>query len=308
LYRRTPSFKVRLALITGFLLLAVADSFPADFNLPAAPLISLARGSNNTSVTYRGQTNCIYAIYGSTNAINWSGLTTNLCTNAVMTFSETNRPTRFYKATSFQTPLIYTCTNSGPDYGAFALFVRTNDTFALIGYTALVPGSTGGGEFSSSLSIGTNNRFSGNLLAGRPAAVNFAFNRITGTITNAAPKPVGNISGFLNTSAGPLQNAAGFYSGTFNGSCSGTLKAIVTADRTITMYIDDTVGGNDGGVATILSDNSFQVIGVKGSGPHYTGTVNPITRIISGSYIHGKCDPAGAFGAFTLTRQEKVFQ
>jgi hypothetical protein len=307
LYRRPLPCRTGLALISALFLLAFA-ALSADFNSPSAPLLSLTRGSNNTTVTYRGQTNCAYALYGSSNAVNWSGLITNLCTNAVMTFTETNRPTRFYKGTSFETPLIYSCTNSGPDYGAFGLFVRTNDTFALIGYTAQAPNTTGRGEFSNSLGIGTDNSFAGTLLAGRSATVRFAFTNVSGTLTNVSPKPNGAISGYLNTSGGPLQNAAGFYSGSFNGSCSGTLKAIVTADRTIFMYIDDTIGGNDGGVSPILTDNSFQIIGVKGSGPHYTGTVNPITRIISGSYIHGKCDGGVGFGAFTLTRQEKVFQ
>src|SRR5207244_3608170 len=36
-------------------LLIGSVAFPADFNLPSAPSLSLARGSNSSTVTYRGQ-------------------------------------------------------------------------------------------------------------------------------------------------------------------------------------------------------------------------------------------------------------
>ena len=290
----------------GAVLLFCSAAFSADFNLPSAPLLSLTRGSNNTTVTYRGQTNFQFILYASSNSTSWIGLVTNLCTNAQMTVSETNRPTRFYKATSFKTPLIFTCTNEGPQNGAFAIFARTNDTFALVGYTASSAVVTGRGEFSNSLSIGNDNTFTGTVLAGRAGILQFTSNRISGTVTNGGTSANGRVSGNLTPDVGQLQAASGFYSGSFSGSCIGTLKAIVTADGTIFLFINDNIAGPDGGSAPILSNFSFTVVGVRGVGPHFTGTVNPVTKSISGQYIHGQCDGIGV-GTFTMTRQEKVF-
>src|SRR5439155_17078273 len=150
-----------VASLTAAAVLSLARvALSADFNLPSAPSLSLVRGSNTTTVTYRGQTNFQFILYASSNSTSWSGLVTNLCTSPQMTFSETNRPVRFYKAASLKTPLIYQCSFSGADSGSFMLFARTNDTLALVGY------STSGthGEFADPLPIGTNNLYAGNLL------------------------------------------------------------------------------------------------------------------------------------------------
>src|SRR5689334_17115082 len=106
----------------------------ADFNVPAAPTLSIARGTTNLTLTYRGQTNFVFTLYASSNALGWSALSTNLCVTPQMLFTDSIGARRFYKATSQKTPLIYQCSLSGSDSGAFALFVRTNDTFALVGY------------------------------------------------------------------------------------------------------------------------------------------------------------------------------
>src|SRR5437899_6539827 len=129
LFRRLRIPAVVRACAAAGLLLSTG-AFSADFNLPSAPSLALTRGSNTTSVTYRGQTNFQFILYASSNSTSWTGLVTNLCTNSQMAFSETNRPIRFYKATSLKTPLIFTCTNDGPQNAAFAIFARTNDTLA----------------------------------------------------------------------------------------------------------------------------------------------------------------------------------
>src|SRR5690242_7421721 len=107
LFRRLLLPAVARACATVLLLASVA--FAADLNLPSPPSISLAHGSNTTTVTYRGQTNFQFILYASSNSTAWAGLLTNFCTNPQMTFSESNRPIRFYKASSLKTPLIYQC-------------------------------------------------------------------------------------------------------------------------------------------------------------------------------------------------------
>jgi hypothetical protein len=271
---------------------------PADFNLPLAPSLSLTPGSNFTSITYRGQTNFQFTLYGSSNATTWSALTTNLCVSPQMTFLETNRPARFYKATSLKTPLIYQCNFAGTDNGAFALFARTNDTVSLIGYNNSLHG-----EFSDALPVGINNQFFGNLLAGRTGVLTFTPSRVSGSVTNGATRTA-TINGILKSDVGPYQNVAGHYTGNLvAASCAASLHVIVIADGTIFLFV--AFGATtDGGVAAITS-NSFSVATPRGA--HYNGTISVSgTPSISGNFIHG-CDDNTGFGNFTMTRSEKVF-
>ena len=123
---------LRISAVLAAVLLLQTVASSADFNLPAAPSVSLAHGSNATVITYRGQTNYQFSLYASSNFLAWTGLTTNLCTSPQMTFSETNRQLRFYKGAALKTPQIYTCSISQGDTASFALFARTNDTIALV--------------------------------------------------------------------------------------------------------------------------------------------------------------------------------
>ena len=88
-----------------FLFLSSLPSTAADFNLPSAPSVSLIRGSNSTAIIYAGETNFQYTLYGSSNLVAWTGLTTNLCLSPQMTFSESNRLTRFFRPLVRRLPL-----------------------------------------------------------------------------------------------------------------------------------------------------------------------------------------------------------
>jgi len=298
LFRRLLILAIARACAAAVLLVSGA-AFSADFNLPSAPSLSLTRGSNTMTVTYRGQTNFQFILYASSNSTSWTGLVTNLCTSPQMTVSETNRPIRFYKATSLKTPLIYQCSFSGIDSGSFMLFARTNDTVALVGY------STSGthGEFADPLPIGASNRYAGNLLASRTGLLILSSNNVSGSVSNGASR-TGNIGGVLKPNVGPFQNSAGLYSGTYSDACFGTLKGVLAADGTFILFVSDTTGVTDGGIIRINSNGSFTVATLRGS--HYTGTLNPATRTMTGNYVHGICDGFSP-GSFSMSRTEKVF-
>lgn len=290
---------VAAASAAAMLLLAMA-AFAADFNLPSAPSVSLTRGSNTSTVTYRGQTNFQFILYASSNSTSWTGLVTNLCTSAQMTFSETNRPIRFYKASSLKTPLIYQCSFSGADSGSFMLFARTNDTAALVGYRS----SGTSGEFSDPLPIGANNRYAGNLLVGRTGILILTSNNVSGSVSNGASR-TGTIGGALKPNVGPFQASAGLYSGGYSDACVGTLKGILAADGTFILFVSDTLGGTDGGIAILSSTGSPTTVATL-RGSHYNCKLNAATRTITGDYAHGICDGVSP-GFFTMSRTEKVF-
>lgn len=276
-----------------------AAVFAADFNTPSTPSVSVVRGSNSTTVTYRGQINYQYAIYGSTNMTNWTGLTTNLCTAAAMTFTETNRPARFYKATCIKTPLFYTNSFSGAEIGAFMVFVRTNDTMALVGYDGVLEGA-----FSNSLGVGTNNQCCGTIFANRTGCLNFTSNSVSGNLTNGTAR-VGTVVGGLKSNAGIYQAAAGVYSGTIDAAsdCPGTMNAILAADGTFYFYVQYPSGFSDGGWTTITS-GGFTVLTPHGA--HYYGAISISQRVITGTFQHG-CDSVQGLGNYSMTRTEKLF-
>jgi len=269
----------------------------ADFNVPAAPSVSLSHGSTTTIITYRGQTNYQFAIYGSSNSVVWTGLTTNLCTSPVMTFSDTNRPLRFYKAAALKTPQIDKCSLSGSDTASLALFARTNDTVALVG-----SGSTSPGEYANSLPIGTNNQYCGPLLTGRTGCITLSSNKVTGSVTNNSAQSGTVSSGALLGSSGPFQTSAGLYSGTIR-SCTGQVQAILSADGTFFLFANDDGAGPDGGSA-VITGNSFTVATPRGA--HYSGTLNQATKTIVGTVDHDPCGLTAGV-SFSMSRSEKLF-
>jgi hypothetical protein len=293
---RNPLSVLQISAVVTLLLLLGMLARSADFNVPAAPSVSLSHGSNTTIVTYRGQTNYQFAIYGSSNSLAWTGLITNLCTSPVMTSSDTNRPLRFYKAAALKTPQIYNCTLSGSDTASFALFARTNDTVALVG-----SGSTSAGEFANSLPIGTNNQYCGPLFTGRMGCITLSSNKVIGNVTNNGAQS-GTIKGALLGSSGPFQTSAGLYSGTTR-FCTGQVQAILSADGTLFLFANDDGAGPDGGSA-VITGNSFTVATPRGA--HYSGTLNQATRTIVGTVDHDPCGLPGGV-TFSMSRLEKLF-
>ena len=296
------TFKALSALLSKRLfnllaMLLASSAGGADFNVPARPSLSLSRGPTSTTVTYRGQTNYQYTIWGSTNCSTWTSLVSAVNSTPQISFSEANRSNRFYKATTLRTAQIYECTLSGADMGSFLIFARTNDTAVLLGSSSMGPG-----EFANSLSIGTNNRYSGSLMTGRTGFLAFGSNSISGRLTNGL-NPSGTISGTLKANNGTYQTSAGLYTGTINPGppCGGTpVRAILCPDGTIFL---ESASPADAGSGTMAGTSMAVTLGPA----HYTGTLitSGTTRILSGSIAHacGGNDVAN----FSLTRMEKLF-
>jgi hypothetical protein len=220
----------------------------------------------------------------------------------VMNFSETNRPTRFYKAMALSTPLFYACNLSGTENGGFMIFARTNDTLALVGTDSAL-----GGIFANALGVSGNSQCCGTLFANRVGCLAFTSNSISGSLSNGASR-VGTISGTLSSNSGQFQPAAGLYSGGFavfdGADCDGTLKAILAPDGTFYLYVVYPSGLTDGGSIVIAAGGGFTVLTPRGS--HFTGTLNISQRAIFGSFTHG-CDSNTGTGPFSLSRSEKLF-
>src|SRR5258705_4969753 len=109
----------------------------ATFNIPTPATLSLKATQGGMRVTYRGATNFQYLLQTSSNLQSWSLLSSNVATSTNMTFldSQTNRPARFYKATSLPTPFVYKGTNFGSENGASILLVRAKYETVVMGVT-----------------------------------------------------------------------------------------------------------------------------------------------------------------------------
>src|SRR5688572_27913287 len=107
----------------------------ATFNIPTPATLSLKATQGGMRVTYRGATNFQYLLQTSSNLQSWSLFSSNIATSPSLSFldSQTNRPARFYKASTLPTPFVYQGTNSGSENGAFLLLVRTNNSTVFMG-------------------------------------------------------------------------------------------------------------------------------------------------------------------------------
>jgi hypothetical protein len=271
----------------------------SDFNTPFPATLSLSRTNNNSTIVYRGQTNFQYVLYASSNSMVWTPFLTNLCTSTAMSLTETNRPIRLYKAVSLKTPLFYQCTFSGNENGQFMLFVRANDTAALMGFNSALQQ----GAFANSLAIGTNNQFCGTVLPDRTGCLLFTSNSISGSLSNGATRTA-TVTGTLKANNGPFQSSAGIYSGTLTSGCGGTVKAMLTPDGTLFIYAIYDTGTTDGGVGSVLAGNTFSSIPTA-RGAHYTGALSPSQLLMQGTIDHA-CDEQ-TIGSFRITRAEKLF-
>lgn len=100
---------------------------------------------------------------------------------------------------------------------------------------------------------------------------------------------------------GPFQNNAGFYSGNFSGSSSGTLDGVLAADGEL-FYIPLVSGKPQvGGNGQFYS--ATQITIDSSDGTIVQGTLNPNTSAISGTYSNSG---NGSHGPFTMSRSKKV--
>lgn len=195
--------------------------------------------------------------------------------------------------------------NSGNGgYGGFAVFVGTNQQATLIG-ADYGDGSDDGYDFglifhfsvdkSGNWSFQSNNISAyGNIDQGGD------FN---GEIDGLTDGNGNTVSVYLNgneqSPLGNLQNAAGYYGGTYSGIQSGSVFAIVAADAELFFCpIDSTGSPGVGDLSLFNPSNHFTFTSL--SGTVVAGTLNTNTFALSGNYTN-----SGA-GTFSMTRSAKV--
>jgi len=300
--RNRPKLFARRGLVACFTLGFVVAACGATFNVPNPASLSLERSTGSIRIYYEGQVNFQYMLLASSNAFSWSPVLTNMATAARMTYIDTqasNRQARFYKASSLKTGFIYQGAFAGADTGGFMLFARTNNVGTFLGYNTRAGAL--GGERATGISIAPDGNFCARLIGEGNACGTFSGATVSGNFTNSA-NGRGTFSGNQKSNGGAFRFSAGFYRGTYSGSCAGNLEAIIAADGTMILYQASSSSDNDAGMVTIAGNGSFTVATPKGQ--HFTGTLNSVNLIMSGSYIHG-CNSEG-FGTFSLSRVEKV--
>lgn len=289
--------------------LGSVDAFSASFNVPASPTLSLIRSNNGVvRLAYQGPTNFQYLLRVSSDLASWSTLSTNVASSNTMFFVDnaaTNQPRRFYSATALKTAMFYYGTSTGNEAGKFLLVVRTNNVGTLFGFNT----SRNKGERTLNMQFDAEGKYCGPLFAQTSGCLTITPTGISGNYTNNLNQ-TGTLTGTNRFNFGNFRNAAGLYSANFAGAgiCPGTIHALVSADGLIFFYVINNSG-------TYTDASIGQAMGGTGgfgdpspppSSIHITGTLNPNTAVISGSYIHACPDRTGA-GGISMSRSERVF-
>ncbi|MFZ0828555.1 MAG: immunoglobulin domain-containing protein, partial [Verrucomicrobiia bacterium] len=108
------------------------------------------------------------------------------------------------------------------------------------------------------------------------------------------------LSGYQLSPYGSLQTGAGYYGGSFSGANSGTVKAILGADGEVFFCNFQNNVIQDGGYGSIDQANHFG--GFADSGAVLTGTYNPSTFTLAGTYTNGD----KSTGPFSLSRSANI--
>jgi hypothetical protein len=191
--------------------------------------------------------------------------------------------------------------NGNGGYGSFAVFVSTNEQATVIG-TDEGDGSDDNNAFGviAQFNVDGNGGWS------------FQSNNVSGY---GSFDKNGDFNGQLNYSnglsvylyaselatPGPLQNAAGYYSGTIQGGNATKLKAVLASDGEISFCPTSANGTPDNGsYAQLDANNRFITTSV--SGTVIAGSLNPNTFVISGTFTNG----SQSHGTWTMSRLAKV--
>jgi hypothetical protein len=250
----------------------------AAFNIPTPATLSLRATQGGMRITYRGATNFPYSVHTSSNLQSWSVFTNSvaLTTNLIFFDPVTNRPARFYKASSFQSPFFYRGTNSGAENGAFILLVRTNNSTVFMGVN-LTTGHKRG-EYTTALTVDTNGLTCGTYILGAPGCLSLTLsNTITGKFTNASTSATGTVTGTQRANVGPYNGYAGIYSGNVSGH-DGPALLLLCPDGSMAIYRTDG-NRNDGAVSMMNPQGDIVDAYLNGSVIlHVTGTFQRATR------------------------------
>lgn len=278
----------------------------ATFNIPTPATLSLKATQGGMRVTYRGATNFQYLLQTSSNLQSWSLLSSNVATSTNVTFldSQTNRPARFYKATSLPTPFVYKGTNFGSENGAFILLVRTNNSTVFMGVNfTQSPQHNKRGEYTTALTVESNNVTCGSYILGTTGCLSFtASNTISGRFTNGLQ--TGTVTGTQRANVGAYSGYAGIYSGTVSSPHDGPALLLLGADGSIAFFRTD--GNNDDGAVSAMNPQGDIVDaylnGASAIYFHMTGTFQRANRTFN-LIIH---ENDGSISSLTMTLSEPI--
>lgn len=183
------------------------------------------------------------------------------------------------------------------DNGGFGVLLRSNGLAYVVGYNT----PQDEGVYANGFSVAMNGTFNTPTAQSGRVAGTFTSTAVSGTFTNSTGQ-TGSYSGNRKSDTGTHAANAGFYSGTYSGLYQGSAFAVVAADGSVFFYTIDnpaspTADGDGGGYGTINAANSFSGTTVP-LGLTVLGTLNPTTKVISGTYRSG----GTTLGNFTITR------
>jgi hypothetical protein len=184
--------------------------------------------------------------------------------------------------------------------GSFIAYVTTNGTTTLIGNDN---GAGSGSPFSFLFNVtfdATGNWSFSNSTVVASANVD-KHGDFNAQLFYAANDLQVFLQGNEESPLGSFQNNAGFYTGSFNGTSSGTLDAILASDGEF-FYLPIANGQPQmGGNGQFSSATQFSITGIDGT--VVSGTLTPSTSAIGGNYNN---TGNGSHGSFTLKRTSEV--
>lgn len=202
----------------------------------------------------------------------------------------------------FVTPLdppqgIYIGSFSGQtDNGGFAMFVADGSA-EVVGFNT----PQDEGVFVRNLAVAGNGQFSGSTAQGGTFVGTAGESGISGTFESSDGAP-GSFSGTRKADDGSLSQNAGFYEGSYQGAVSGSCFAVLASDGTTFFYVIDDpaspAADGDGGGEGTVSATTYQLSAtVVPSGIMISGTLDPNTNQISGTYSSPSLS-----GTFSMSR------
>ena len=183
------------------------------------------------------------------------------------------------------------------DSGGFAIMVRPEGLAYAVGYNT--PQEEG--VFIQSFKVALDGGFNTVTVQKGKAIGNITEAGISGTFVNSTGGS-GSFRGDRKSDSGLHSKSAGYYVGTYDGAFAGSAYAILAADGSLFFYsIDDptspTADGDGGGFGIVDAANVLFGATVP-NGLKLTGTLNPATSVLTGSYGMGDT----TLGTFRVAR------
>jgi hypothetical protein len=200
----------------------------------------------------------------------------------------------FFRLQSSAPSGIYMGTISGTESsGDFAMMVKSNGQgIVAMGYDTI----QASGFLVTGYQVAGDGSFTFVTSGGATVSGTVSADTVSGTFTNENSAGInGTFNGTIKPITGIQQANAGYYTGTFGGAESGSIYSLLAADGKVFLYTLSSTGGDDAGTGTINAENSVSATSFGGT--TITGTLNPTTHVITGSYSSG----GTTLGTFSLS-------